>query len=96
MRWTDVDGAREHLNPRLFAATNGKRPTRKAIYKMIAAGMKVVRRGDAIPRKDSKGRMRQGRITVALEWMDEFMVATAESLPSTDQDVVTMPARRRA
>src|SRR5262249_45216904 len=97
MRWTDVDGAREYLNPRLFAATGGKQPTRKTIYNMIAAGMRVARRGDAEPSIDSKGRVRQGRIAISLEWVDEFLIATSEAVRTTEQtSLIEMPSRKRA
>ena len=94
MTWTDIDGARQHLNPRLFAESGGRRPSRKVVYEMIPRGLRVVRRGDAEPRRDSQGRMRNGRIIFALEWIDQFLTQTAERTGA--ENVVGLPVKRHA
>ena len=61
MRWTDVDGVRDYISE-----GGGKRPSRKVVYAMVKAGLKVVRMGES-------GR----RLLFALEWVDEHLLAHA-------------------
>ena len=62
MTWFDVDGARAYL-----AHGGGKMPSRKVLYNMVAAGMRVARLGDS-------GR----RMLFAAEWIDAHLQRTAE------------------
>ena len=63
MTWGDVDAARAYL----AQMQGGKMPSRKTVYNMVSAGMKVARVGTS------------GRYMVfALEWIDEHLCATAE------------------
>ena len=61
MTWCDVDGAREYL-----AQGGGKKLSRKVLYNMVAAGLRVSRIGDT-------GR----RLMFCHEWIDEFMKKSA-------------------
>jgi len=70
MTWTDVDGVRDYIGGR-------ERVTRKAVYRLVEQGLKVVRVSTTGPRRDSKGRLRHGRVRFALEWVDEFFEARA-------------------
>jgi len=80
MTWFDVDGARDHLGQR------GKRPSRKTVYNLVSAGLRVARIGDT-------GR----RMLFCAEWIDEFLSgpdrAAAEGL--SDEAVDTARARDR-
>ncbi|HUK32730.1 MAG TPA: hypothetical protein VLV86_02400 [Vicinamibacterales bacterium] len=70
MTWFDVDGAREYL-----ARGASKKPSRKTIYAMVSAGMKVARLG-------TTGR----RLMFSAEWIDEHLQQTASGVqPRTEQ-----------
>jgi hypothetical protein len=64
--WADVDGVRAYL-----AQGGGTRPSRKAVYQMVAQGLRVVRVGDE--GRDTKGRRKSIRMRFALEWVDQFL-----------------------
>ena len=54
MHWCNVDGLREHLG------AVGKKPSRKTIYNLVTAGMKVARLGES-------GR----RLMFSIKWCDD-------------------------
>jgi len=62
MTWFDVDGARGYL-----AHHGGTTPSRKMVYNLVAAGMKVARVG-------STGR----RLMFSAEWIDEYLESKAK------------------
>jgi hypothetical protein len=72
MTWTDVDGVRDYLGGR-------DRVSRKAVYRLVELGLKVARVSTTGPQRDRKGRLRQGRVMFALEWIDEFLEARASA-----------------
>ena len=55
--------------------------SRKTVYAAVAAGMRVVRRGDAAPRRDSRGRLVQGRMLFSPRWTDEFLESRSTGTP---------------
>lgn len=63
MTWGDVDAARAYIG----GLQGGKLPSRKVVYKLVAAGLKVARLGDS-------GR----RLLFCQEWIDEFLQASAQ------------------
>jgi hypothetical protein len=75
----DVDGARRYLAGKPADAPIDPRlkPSRKAVYNMVTAGLRVARLGDIEPTRDTKGRLRHGRMMFAAEWVDEFLEARA-------------------
>ncbi len=84
MLWLDVDGARDYL-----AGGREKKPSRKVVYAMVKAGMRVVPRGDT-------GR----RFLFCKEWIDEFLVARAvaarhEQQPREQSTPVPFQAKTR-
>jgi hypothetical protein len=70
MHWTDVDGVREHLG-------GPEKVDRKTVYRLVEQGLKVARVSATGPRRDRKGRVRNGRLVFALEWVDEFLAHRA-------------------
>jgi hypothetical protein len=62
--WFDVDGAREYL-----AQGGAKKPSRKTVYNLVNAGLKVARVG-------ASGR----RLMFCAEWIDAFLTQAAERL----------------
>ncbi len=73
MRWTDVDGLRLHLSDgrtKHNAKTGEDEPavSRKTIYGMVAAGMKVAPRGDG-----------GQRFWFAVEWADAISRAARDA-----------------
>jgi hypothetical protein len=67
MRWFDVDGAREYLSQ-----NGGKKPSRKVIYLMANAGLKVSRDGK--------------RLYFCSEWIDEYLIGKAKTIRKEVQD----------
>jgi len=72
MHWTDVDGLRAHLSggqTKRDKRTGTPTPvvSRKTVYAMVDAGMKVAPRGDS-------GK----RFWFCAEWVDEFLQASAD------------------
>jgi hypothetical protein len=71
MTWFDVDGARRYLagQPPVHNGTLDKRfrPTRKTVYGLVDAGLKVARLGD-------NGR----RLLFCAQWIDEFLEQCAK------------------
>jgi hypothetical protein len=68
MTWFDIDGARAYL-----AQGFGKPPSRKVVYNMVKAGLRVARLGtpSVVTRK---GRTHtQQRMVFCAEWVDEFL-----------------------
>ena len=55
--------------------------SRKTVYAAVAAGMRVVRLGDAAPRRDSRGRLVQGRMLFSPRWIDEFLESRSTGTP---------------
>jgi hypothetical protein len=62
MQWFNVDGARDYL------AQRGPKPSRKTVYNMAAAGMKVAHIGES-------GR----RLMFCAEWVDAFLAESADT-----------------
>ena len=58
MHWFDVDECRDYL------AHEGKRPSRKVVYRLVGDGLRVARTGK--------------RIWTCAEWVDEFLEGAAE------------------
>lgn len=85
MRWFEVDGACEYLAQQeggeIPKKDGGKKPSRKTVYNMVAAGMKVARLGDS-------GR----RYMFSAEWIDEFLEQRAKAEPTS----IVGDMRRRA
>jgi len=75
--WFDVDAARSYLAQQ----EGGKRPTRKTIYAMVAAGLRVARVG-------STGR----RMLFCAEFIDQFLLERS----SSRAEVVSIGERRSA
>jgi hypothetical protein len=61
--------------------------SRKAMYALVRAGMRVVRIGDASPHRDSKGRLCQGRMLFCTRWIDEFLESRSTRPPLTERGV---------
>jgi hypothetical protein len=80
MRWGDVDAARDHLTDeqrlRVCSADHNTpracstcgRPSKKTVYEMVNAGMKVAPRGHT-------GK----RFWFSLEWIDDFLEERASN-----------------
>jgi hypothetical protein len=80
MHWFDIDGARDHL-----ASKGGRRPSRKVIYGMVTAGMRVAPRGDT-------GR----RFWFCAEWMDEFLIRRSNDAAKRGPRAIDTPAISRS
>lgn len=78
MNWRNADGIRRHLAgvPFDYPINRQFKPTRKVVYSMVGQGMRVAYLGSE-PRRDSKGRLRRGRMMFATEWADEFLAQRA-------------------
>ena len=76
-RWLQVDGAATYMGG----------VSRKTVYAAVAAGMRVVRLGDAAPHRDSKGRLCQGRMLFCTLWIDEFLEARSTQTPLHERGV---------
>lgn len=55
--------------------------SRKTAYAWVAAGLRVARVGDGEARRDSRGRLWQGRIVFNTAWIDDFLLARASGEP---------------
>jgi hypothetical protein len=69
--WLQVDQAAEYMGG----------VSRKTVYAAVAAGMRVSRLSDEAPKRDSRGRLNQGRMLFSTQWIDEFLRARSRCAP---------------
>jgi hypothetical protein len=85
MRWFDVDGARRYLSGGETDTSGESTVTRKTVYAMVKAGMRVAPRGDS-------GK----RFWFCDRWIDEHLIEKGNAKPATGDDAAPPIARRRA
>ena len=78
-RWLQVDGARNYLGG----------VSRKTVYAMVAAGMKVARLSEQT--LDARGRLSHVRMWFCREWIDEFLEARSGCAPLNER----VPSQRK-
>jgi hypothetical protein len=83
MHWFDVDGARLYLAARPVEHTGRLdpkfKPTRKVVYNMVAAGMKVARLGD-----------KKRRLMFSAEWIDQHLTSAAQEKPKASVEPIAL------
>jgi hypothetical protein len=76
-RWLTVDGAAAYMGG----------VSRKTVYAAVADGMRVSRLSAIEPRRDSRGRLNQGRMLFCREWIDSFVESRATRTPLQQREV---------
>jgi hypothetical protein len=84
-RWLQVDDACAYLGG----------VSRKTAYAMVAAGMRVARLSDVEPKRDSRGRLCQGRILFYTPWIDSFLEARSTCPPLRERETVAAKSMNR-
>jgi hypothetical protein len=101
MTWLDVRGVREYLSNGQTDESGEPIVSKKVVYHMIDAGLKVSRVGEATPDNQVdrsvilKRRRGQhgGRILTCPEWIDEFVISKATT---TNVSAIMAIAERRS